>query len=89
VDTADVIGVVEAVIRKGRKIPCDSILWRLYSKVWLMLIPVRKQLIAGHKAYLKAKTGIKQTVSCLYGACQSCLLRIGMVIKRGRGENIK
>mgnify|MGYP001460832383 FL=1 len=51
----DIIGVVEEIIRKGKKISCDSLLWRIYSHVWLALLPVRKYLIVMHKAYIRFK----------------------------------
>ena len=38
----DIVGVMTAVIKKGRPIPVTSLRWRLYSWIWHMLTPVRR-----------------------------------------------
>lgn len=40
--TTDVIGLMTAVIKKGRQIPVTSLRWRLYSWFWHMLTPARR-----------------------------------------------
>ncbi|NLD52644.1 MAG: S26 family signal peptidase [Clostridiales bacterium] len=42
-----VIGRAEAVLRKGRELRCDSLLWRAYAWVWLAAFPVRRPLLMG------------------------------------------
>lgn len=38
----DIVGLMTAVIKKGRPIPVTSVRWRLYSWLWNMLTPVRR-----------------------------------------------
>lgn len=45
VDSA--IGRAEAVLRKGRTLRCDSLLWRAYAWIWLAAFPVRRPLLMG------------------------------------------
>lgn len=44
---ADVVGIVTAFRRKGRKQldSLDSRKWRIYSKIWVPLLPVRRYLL--------------------------------------------
>lgn len=42
---AQVIGVVETVIRKGKALPVSSGKYKLYVRVWQMLFPVRKYIV--------------------------------------------
>lgn len=44
----DVIGIVTAFYRKGRTTPdlVTSLKWRVYTKVWLFLTPLRRILLA-------------------------------------------
>lgn len=62
IDQADIIAVAKLLIRKGKKIPCDSLIWQLYSKLWLALLPVRSYLLTVHKLYQKTKKQIRQGV---------------------------
>jgi len=41
----DIAGVVTAFIRKGKRTECSSRKWRVYSKVWPALRPVRRYLL--------------------------------------------
>ena len=38
----DIVGLMIAVIKKGRPIPVTSLRWRLYSWFWHMLTPLRR-----------------------------------------------
>jgi hypothetical protein len=44
-DTADIAGIVTAFIRKGKRVECSSRRWRVYSKIWLSLRPLRRYLL--------------------------------------------
>ena len=37
----DIIGVLSAVVRKGKEIPVDSFALRSYARVWTFIFPVR------------------------------------------------
>ena len=41
----DVAGIVTALIRKGKIVECNSRKWRIYSKIWLSLRPLRRYLL--------------------------------------------
>lgn len=43
---ADIIGIAQAFIRKGKVIPTTGIKWQIYSFVWKMLTPFRRILLA-------------------------------------------
>ena len=43
---ADIIGIAQAFIRKGKVIPTAGIKWQAYSFVWKMLTPFRRILLA-------------------------------------------
>ena len=43
---ADIIGIAQAFIRKGKVIPTAGIRWQVYSFVWKMLTPFRRILLA-------------------------------------------
>lgn len=45
-DTGRVIGLLTAVIRKGRTYPTDGAAWLRYSRWWRRLTPVRRWLLA-------------------------------------------
>ena len=45
-DTGRVIGLLTAVIRKGRTYPTDGAVWLCYSRWWRRLTPVRRWLLA-------------------------------------------
>lgn len=45
-DTGCVIGLLTAVIRKGRTYPTDGAAWLRYSRWWRRLTPVRRWLLA-------------------------------------------
>ena len=45
--TADkIIGTASAFIRKGKRIGTDSRKWRIYSRIWEFLKPIRRVLLA-------------------------------------------
>lgn len=45
--TADkIIGTASAFIRKGKRIETDSRKWRIYSRIWEFLKPIRRVLLA-------------------------------------------
>ena len=45
--TADkIIGTASAFIRKGKRIETDSRQWRVYSRIWEFLKPIRRVLLA-------------------------------------------
>lgn len=53
-----VIGVVTDIIRKGKRISADNVIYRLITHVWLFLRPVRdyiKTAAAGLKRIVKGK----------------------------------
>ena len=41
----DVAGIAIALIRKGKTVECDSCKWRVYSKIWPALRPLRRYLL--------------------------------------------
>ena len=43
---ADIIGIAQAFIRKGKVIPTAGIKWQVYSFIWKMLTPFRRILLA-------------------------------------------
>lgn len=43
---ADIIGIAQAFIRKGKVVPTTGIKWQVYSFVWKMLTPFRRILLA-------------------------------------------
>lgn len=45
-DTGRVIGLLTAVIRKGRTYPTDGAAWLRYSRWWRRLTPARRWLLA-------------------------------------------
>ena len=45
-DTGRVVGLLTAVIRKGRTYPTDGAAWLRYSRWWRRLTPVRRWLLA-------------------------------------------
>ncbi|WP_394369825.1 hypothetical protein [Caecibacteroides pullorum] len=45
-DTGRVVGLLTAVIRKGRTYPTDGAVWLRYSRWWRRLTPVRRWLLA-------------------------------------------
>lgn len=42
---AQIIGVVETVIRKGKAMPVSSAKYKAYVRVWQLLFPVRKYIV--------------------------------------------
>lgn len=42
----DVLGLMTAVIRKGRTVSMSSFRWKAYSRIWMFLDPVRRWLLA-------------------------------------------
>lgn len=45
VDVSSVIGVVNRFCRSEKWISCDSVLYRVYSSIWLLLKPARRVII--------------------------------------------
>ena len=43
---ADIIGIAQAFIRKGKVVPTAGFKWQAYSFVWKMLTPFRRILLA-------------------------------------------
>lgn len=42
----DIIGVVISFERKGKKVSCDSMGYRLYSRIWVALYPIRRFILS-------------------------------------------
>lgn len=40
-----IVGRIKKVIRKEKVIDCDSFLWRLLSRIWMLFFPFRKWII--------------------------------------------
>jgi hypothetical protein len=55
---SDIIGVMTCVVRNGREISADSTGFRLYSRVWCALFPIRKSLLLARRAFGKIVRGI-------------------------------
>lgn len=53
--TDDVIGVATHFYRKGRQKPdsVDGWKWKTYSKIWLLLSPIRRYILAIHRRIFK------------------------------------
>lgn len=83
VEEEQIIGMVEAVIRKGKKIPCSSLVWRLYSFLWLALLPLRKYLILLYQAYLSIKPRLLKARAGIVGSCLNLARNISRSGKRG------
>lgn len=45
-DVDDVLGLMTAVIRKGKTVSMTSFTWKAYSRIWVFLDPVRRWLLA-------------------------------------------
>lgn len=43
--TDDVCGTVYEVLRGGRRVDCGSWRWRMLSRLWLVLLPLRRYLL--------------------------------------------
>lgn len=54
-----VIGVVTAVVRKGKHISCHSFSWRVCSTLWRWLTPVRPGLLGGYRFLAGVKKQIR------------------------------
>lgn len=44
--TANIIGIMKGVIKKGRTYPVTGMAWHLYSFIWALLRPVRRYPLA-------------------------------------------
>lgn len=44
--TDDVQAILVSIIRKGREVSTSSLLWGTYSRIWMILDPVRRWLLA-------------------------------------------
>lgn len=51
---------VNAVVRRGRKIPVTSKLYRLYSAIWVKLFPIRKPLFRISEFFYKVKQSLRK-----------------------------
>ena len=40
-----VVAKCVVVIRKGKRYPCDKVIFKWYSKVWMLLYPLRKTVV--------------------------------------------
>ena len=49
------LAVTIAVRRKGRLLTRNSFQWKFYERIWLLLIPLRKKLIAGYAGLTKKR----------------------------------
>ena len=41
VDKADIYGILMEFTRKGKRISCSNLIYRISARIWLILIPVR------------------------------------------------
>lgn len=53
VDVSQVLGVVSRLNRNGKWISCDSVFYRIYSNVWIVLKPVRRVIIKIKRLFFK------------------------------------
>ena len=53
---ADIVGIAQAFIRKGKVITTTSTTWRIYSATWRILKPLRRILLAIYRRIHKNKT---------------------------------
>lgn len=83
VEWSDIIGVVETLIRKGKTIDCDSYSWRLFSRLWLALLPIRKYLISSHIVFTRVKARIKRGKPHITYMCMSCIRFIKTLFNKG------
>ncbi|MCR4842644.1 MAG: S24/S26 family peptidase [Eubacterium sp.] len=51
-DIDSLLGVAEAVVRKGRRISCDGFWWKFYVNLWAVTRPVRGLLVAARRKIL-------------------------------------
>lgn len=42
----NIIGIMYSVRRDGHEYSADSLIWRIYSRIWMMLTPVRRYPLA-------------------------------------------
>lgn len=56
VDPEEIIGVVEAIYRKGKVINCNSFLWKPVFTLWRWLLPIRGQLLSLYYSLAKLKS---------------------------------
>ncbi len=49
----NVMGLVIQVIRKGKRYRCDGRTWRVYSRIWVSICPVRRILLGGWRRIFK------------------------------------
>jgi len=54
------VAVVSAVIRGQKRIPCDSTLWMMLSRLWLFCLPLRRFMMKAYRktGHLLKKFGI-------------------------------
>ena len=48
---SDIRAIAAAFIRKGKTIPTGSTIWRVYSKCWSRLLPIRRILLAIYRLW--------------------------------------
>lgn len=42
----NVLGVVTSMVRKGKTVDCTNLYWKTYSKIWMIMRPLRRWLLA-------------------------------------------
>lgn len=52
---ADIIGVAQAFIRKGKTVTTDSLQWRAYSFIWKALKPFRRIILGVHRRVKRSR----------------------------------
>jgi signal peptidase I len=55
VKPSEIIGVVEEIYRKGKKIDCNSFLWRTIFTTWRYLLPIRQPLLNTYYWFTRRK----------------------------------
>ena len=48
-----IIGVVDKAIRKGKEIDCHDMVWKLFEKVWIRIVPIRRLLLKVYGSFKK------------------------------------
>ena len=63
---SDVIGIAIGFYRKGRSVPdmVSGRKWRIYSKVWLFLTPLRRYILAFYRRIWLKVFPVKDTKGC-------------------------
>jgi len=59
-DMGQIAAVVVKVYRKGREIPCSSLSWRMLSRIWTAVIPLRRSIIRGYLTAAGIRSAIRK-----------------------------